>query len=107
MTSFKKLRAANQARDAEWDPDGKIDLGFRAAELGGEVGELLNCIKKLIREQIGIRGSRATMEEVADELADVAICTDLLAMHLGVDLDASVARKFNKTSEKYGLSVMI
>lgn len=101
---LKRLREANAARQAEWDKDGGIDAAYRAMELGGEVGELLNVVKKLERERRGIRGSRATKEQLAEELADVVICADLLAMHYGVDLGAAVVRKFNATSEKVGLS---
>jgi len=71
--------------------------------MAGEVGEACNVIKKLERERMGIRGSRATVEQLAEELADVVICADLIAMKEGIDLMASVAIKFNKTSEKVGL----
>ena len=97
------LRAANLARQAEWDVDGQITLSYRGNELAGEVGEACNIIKKLERERLGIRGSRASLAELAEELADVIICADLIAMQLGIDLDRAVAQKFNKTSEKVGL----
>lgn len=103
MTTFTTLRAANLARQAEWDPDDRITLAYRGNELGGECGEAQNIIKKLERERLGIRGSRATVQDLADELADVVICADLIAMAEGVDLDAAVAAKFNQTSEKNGL----
>ena len=98
------LRAANAARQAEWDKDSKIDLSYRGNELAGEVGEACNIIKKLERERLGIRGSRATSAQLAEELAGVVICADLIAMAAGIDLDEAVRRKFNATSEKVGLS---
>jgi acyl carrier protein/NTP pyrophosphatase (non-canonical NTP hydrolase) len=101
------LRAANVARHQEWDPNGKVDLSFRAIELGGEVGEALNVIKKLVRESIGIAGSRTTVTALSEELADVVICSDLVAMSAGVDLEAAVVAKFNTTSDKVGLSTKI
>ncbi|WP_333703374.1 MazG-like family protein [Sphingobium yanoikuyae] len=76
---------------------------FDALELGGEVGELLNVVKKLEREDRGWRGSRATPEDFADECADVLICLDKLARRRGVDLAAVTVRKFNATSDKVGL----
>lgn len=76
---------------------------FDALELGGEVGELLNVVKKLEREDRGWRGSRATPEDFADECADVLICLDKLARRRGVDLAAATVRKFNATSDKVGL----
>ena len=103
MTTHPTLRSANIARQDEWDQDGQITASYRGNELAGEVGEACNVIKKLERERLGILGSRATVGELADELADVLICADLIAMHYGIDLEAAVARKFNATSEKVGL----
>lgn len=107
MTTHSNLRAANIARQNEWDQDNQITAAYRGNELAGEVGEACNIIKKLERERLGIRGSRATTAELADELADVVICVDLIAMHYGIDLEAAIARKFNATSEKVGLSTRL
>lgn len=107
MTVYTTLRAANVARQLEWDNEGRIDAAYRGNELAGEVGEACNVIKKLERERRGIRGSRATVAELADELADVVICADLIAMQYGIDLDAAVARKFNATSEKVALDTRL
>ena len=101
--TFLALREANALRQAEWDDKSQIDLSYRGNELAGEAGEACNVIKKLERERLGIRGSRATLDELAEELADVVICADLIAMAAGVDLGEAVTRKFNKTSEKVGL----
>ena len=103
----RSLREANEAREREWDPEGKITLAYRGNELGGEAGEAQNIIKKLERERLGIRGSRATIEQLAMELADVVICADLIAMQAGIDLESAVIRKFNGTSEKYGLKTRL
>lgn len=104
---YLTLRSANQARQAEWDPGDKITLAYRGNELGGEAGEAQNVIKKLERERLGIRGSRATVGDLGDELADVVICADLIAMAEGIDLDRAVAAKFNATSEKVGLATRL
>lgn len=104
MTDFKTLREANIQRQAEWDPTDKITLAFRGNELAGETGEACNIIKKLERERLGLLGSRATVQGLAEELADVIICADLIAMQLGIDLlGAEVPKKFNKTSQARGL----
>lgn len=105
--SFSKLRAANAKRQKEWDRDYQITLSYRGTELGGEVGEALNIIKKLERERLGIKGSRATLDDLAEELADVIICCDLIAMATGIDLTGAVEKKFNKTSEKVGLETRL
>ncbi len=101
------LRKANVERNKEWDKDGVLTPSFRGLEIGGEVGEALNIVKKLERERLGIRGSRDTVEHLAEELADVIICADLLGMDYGIDLGAAIIAKFNATSEKHGLSIRI
>lgn len=102
-----KLRKANQRRQNEWDPTDNITIEFRGNELAGEVGEACNIIKKLARERMGIRGSRATMEMLAEELADVIICVDLIAMMVNIDVAKAVQDKFNSTSEKYKLKTRL
>jgi NTP pyrophosphatase (non-canonical NTP hydrolase) len=105
--SLELLRDANILREKEWDPESKISVLFHGNELAGEVGEACNIIKKLERERMGIRGTRATITELAGELADVVIVADLIALHSGIDLGQAVIDKFNATSTKYGLSVTI
>jgi NTP pyrophosphatase (non-canonical NTP hydrolase) len=102
---FHSLREANLARQADWcpDPTAQPDLSFRGNELAGETGEVCNVIKKLERERHGWSGSRDTKEHLAQELADIVICADLVAIAAGIDLDAAVEAKFNETSEKVGL----
>jgi NTP pyrophosphatase (non-canonical NTP hydrolase) len=106
--SFPALRAANAERHVEWwnGPEAP-SLSFRGNELAGEVGEACNVVKKLDRERMGMRGSRATKEQAAEEIADVIICADLIAMDLGIDLGDAVARKFNATSTKYELKTKL
>lgn len=85
-TVFDTLRAANAARQQEWDPTGFAKTrSWRFNELGGEVGEVCNILKKLHREACGVPGSRATKDQLAEELADVVICIDLAAMECLVD----------------------
>ncbi|MBI1261281.1 MAG: nucleotide pyrophosphohydrolase [Rhizobiales bacterium] len=107
MAEFTTLRAANEARQKEWDKGAKIDLSYRGNEMAGETGEACNIIKKLERERLGIVGSRATLEQLAEELADVIICVDLIAMSVGINMEAAVRSKFNVTSEKVGLKTRL
>lgn len=102
MTHYSSLRSANIARQTEWDEGNQISLSFRGNELAGEVGEACNVIKKLDREQMGIKGSRDTVEHLAQELADVVICADLIASAAGINLEDAIRDKFNATSEKHG-----
>jgi NTP pyrophosphatase (non-canonical NTP hydrolase) len=101
--NYRTLRSANIARQAAWCPENVPDLSFRGNELAGETGEVCNVIKKLERERLGWRGSRDTKEHLAEELADVVICADLIAIAAGINLDLATAQKFNATSEKVGL----
>lgn len=108
MTKHTNLRAANIARDKEWNTGTeRVSLAFRGNELAGEVGEACNVIKKLERERIGLRGSVASVSMLAEELADVIICTDLIAMDAGIDLETAVREKFNATSKKVGLKTVM
>jgi len=100
---MKALREANRIREKEWDANSRIDLSYRGNELGGECGEAQNIIKKLERERLGLRGTRTTIERLAEELADVLICADLIAMHFEIDIEEAVHKKFNMTSDKYNL----
>ena len=105
--TFKELRLANMLRDKQWDPEDRVTLWFRALELGGETGEALNIVKKIVREAIGIRGSRSTTAQLAEELADIVICVDLLAMELNIELNKTIIEKFDKTSRAQGLDTFI
>jgi NTP pyrophosphatase (non-canonical NTP hydrolase) len=99
------LRSVNGDRLASWEGElEKTDGIFHAAELGGEVGEVLNIVKKLHREEKGWRGSRASIADLAEEIGDVMICLDKLAAHYGIDIEAATIAKFNATSAKVGLS---
>ena len=100
---FKELRDANKRRHVEWAGDTEVSLSFRGLELGGEAGEVLNEIKKLERSRMGIAGGKTDLDGLKEELADVLICVDLVAMDLGIDLASAVEAKFNKTSKKFGL----
>ena len=126
-----KLRQANQIRQKEWSGSDKADTAFRTIEIGGEFGELseaigshlinsmmavevsgragkvMEAIKKQLRDQRGIQGNKADLEDVKEELGDCVIVLDLLAGNLGIDLEKAVKDKFNKTSRKYNLKTMI
>lgn len=102
---LERLRVANTARAKEWSP-GETNLSFKGVELAGEVGEACNIIKKMERERLGMRGGSVDLEGLTEELADVIICVDLIAMPLGIDLAAAIEAKFDKTSKKVGLRSM-
>lgn len=103
-----KLRIANDSRQVQWEnAQEKLSLSYLGNAIAGEVGEACNVIKKLEREQLGLRGSKASVSDLADELADVIIYIDILASRCDIDLGEAIRSKFNKTSEKYGLGTRI
>lgn len=105
---LKALREANSTRQDEWEnAKGKLSLSYFGNAIAGEVGEACNVIKKIERERLGLRGSRANISDLAEELADVIIYMDLLAADCGIDLEQAIKDKFNKTSIKYGLGTFI
>ena len=104
---LRDLRDANATRQNEWDPSDAITPSYRGNELAGEVGEACNVIKKLERERLGLRGTRSNRSALAEELADIVICVDLICMKYGINLDFAVIQKFNATSEKYGLATRL
>lgn len=88
MTAYTSLREANAARQKLWDPHNTVGIFWRVNELAGEVGEVCNMIKKVVRQQEGLRGSRVSLPELGEELADVIICADLVALTLGEQVPA-------------------
>lgn len=104
------LWSANLQRDKEWNPQKKISLSFRGMELAGEVGELLNELKKLERQQLRLVGSPPDNENLMEELGDVMICLSLICMHLHIspaEFIAATRKKFNKTSDERGLTIKL
>jgi len=104
--TFAELRKANADRQKEWDAHRKLTSTFFAIELAGEVGEVCNVVKKLEREREGIPGSRATLADLAEELADVITVADLLAERYGIDLETAITHKFNTVSRVRGFKTM-
>lgn len=98
------LRYVNTRRWREWSLGELEDPLYCALELGGEAGEVLNVVKKLVREQRGWAGSRSTKQDLGEELGDVLICLDTLARAYDIDLAEVTARKFNMTSIQRSLS---
>lgn len=80
------LHTANRERNKAWDTASDLTPSFRVNELLGEIGELCNVIKKLERERLNIRGSRDTLQHLAEELGDGVICLTLVASEFDLKL---------------------
>lgn len=105
--SLRFLRQKNKERAQKWPGGAKLSLEFQTIEFGGEAGELLNKIKKHLREVNGTKGSVTSIEAIADEMGDVIICLDLVAQHFDIDLEQAWRTKFNKTSKKYDIPCIV
>lgn len=74
----------------------------------GEVGKAANIVKKMNRIRDGIPGNNfdegyeELRSKLAEELADIVVCLDLMTQAMGFDLDTIRDTKFNKTSNKIG-----
>ena len=106
LDALLELRRANEIRDAEWYTGG-VSLSFRVMEVLAEAGELASEVKKLERHRLGFLGGSADRSNTANELADVIIAVDQLAMALNIDIAAAISKKFNATSVRYGLSTRL
>ena len=90
MLTNEKLREANVARCAIWHKDEKIPWTTAqwCVAMCGEVGEVLDQVKKLNRITSGIPGNKRTdaqvVEDLGSELCDVILYADLLAHECGI-----------------------
>jgi NTP pyrophosphatase (non-canonical NTP hydrolase) len=80
--AYATLREANAVREVEWDSGGQLDASFYANELAGEVGEAIHAGRFATLAENTV----LAMNELADELADVVICTHLVANKFGVEI---------------------
>lgn len=106
--TFARLREANSQRLADFDAYfgmERSEINWSPAEWGcalaGEVGELCNLLKKLLR------GQDIPQREIEDEAADVQIYLDLLAKRMNFSLADAVMRKFNEKSASIGSEVRL
>lgn len=106
MEFLQQLRVNNNERQKLWDPDNKLDLSFKALEFSGEAGELASKVKKLVRQELGVVGSRINIAEIEEEVADVLITLDLLCSKLNIDIEKVTKDKFNIVSRKNNFDVL-
>ena len=93
------LRSKNIERQSKWNGSEKVDNLFRAV------------VKKYFRGSNNIKGNQKSLEEILenleDEIGDVLITLDLLALQYNIDLQKCTTTKFNKTSKKVDIAVYI
>lgn len=105
LTQYNKQRSTEWCSNAAWSPGEK--MLFCSNELGGEVGEVQNEVKKVVRHIKGMKGGKSYFDDLEEELGDALICLDRLATACGIDLMRAACLKFNKTSEKHGFKTLI
>lgn len=109
---FERFAKISDSRNARWESTGSRPLSVleRAAELGGEAGEVLNVAKKLLRHELGMIGnfkpgdtSEAELKDKLEyEMGDVLVTLVNLQRKAGVDLLRGFKRAFNGKSEELG-----
>ena len=104
--TFTELRDANVIRCERWHPNGITSWSTSdwMTAIVGELGEAASLIKMRNRERDGLTGNKfsPTQEQIAHEVADVAIYLDLFAAAQGIDLGEAIREKFNIVSERNG-----
>jgi len=110
--TFATVSTTNVARCHRWHPDfDDEDPSWTGADwsnaMAGEAGEVCNVIKKLRRDDLGIRQAAADtrgalLAKLADEIGDVFLYLDLLAQFYGLNIDRCIADTFNRVSQREG-----
>lgn len=90
--------AHSRADGSDWSPAQWLQA------VVGELGEYANIRKKFER---GDLDQHEFYQLACDELADVVVYLDLLAMQLGINLGEAVMEKFNRTSIRVGSQIRL
>lgn len=85
MTEYSTFSEANAARQIEWLGGQHLPLTFRTNEMAGELGEVAELL--LDRWIPSSHMYTAWHRALADELADVIICSEIIAWQLSEQLD--------------------
>lgn len=109
---FEQIARVSSERSKRWTATGTRDLSVleRAAEVAGEVGEVVNVAKKLLRHELGMVGNfKAGDTTEADlkahlemEIGDGFITLFNLANKAGVDPWRGLQDAFNSKSAQLG-----
>lgn len=92
-----KARVIHELVVKRWPPYSPEDQQFLALALAGEVGEFCNIVKKLWRGDT-LDNAPAMIEE---ELADIRIYLELVALSFNVDLDEACEGKLPELERRW------
>lgn len=107
--TLKYISRINLERALVWHKSGLED--WSPAEWGnaaaGEMGELCNVLKKLLRHDMGINQANGLSREqlvkmAAQEIGDTFLYLNLIAQRLDLDMYDCVRDTFNRVSEREG-----
>jgi NTP pyrophosphatase (non-canonical NTP hydrolase) len=107
--TFEAVSRVNLERALVWHPGGLQE--WSPAEWGnaaaGEMGELCNVLKKILRVEGGIQQAnnldKNTLRQMAaQEIGDTFLYLNLIAQRLGLDMYECIADTFNRVSEREG-----
>jgi NTP pyrophosphatase (non-canonical NTP hydrolase) len=93
----RKAQVIHELVVKRWEPYSQEDQRFLALALAGEVGELCNVVKKQWRGD-ALPNAPAMIEE---ELADIRIYLELLALAFDVDLDDACEGKMPELERRW------
>lgn len=73
-------------------------LEFLLVSLLGELGEVSNIVKKVVRGDFLLEDKKA---EIAEEMADMFIYMMKLSYQMGIDLESACLEKIKKNQERF------
>lgn len=108
--TFQHFSTQNHARAKRWHAGTTWTLSDWGVAAGGEMGEVLDAIKKFNRLRDGFMSNNprqpkttdAAIDEICKEIGDTGCYLDLLAQHCGSTLGACMQRVFNEVSIREG-----
>lgn len=106
LTRFRNVNVARADRDFKNYSLPSSTLFF-AVGMAGEMGELLNLVKKLERKAHGgpdvgnsIKAGEINIHHLEEEIGGVLTYLDLLASRYSISLEEALTKTFNKVSDK-------
>ena len=98
------IRSQNRKIDAKFGQNDDTEteaIYARALKLNEEVGELCAEVLATRNHQRPDKLAQQNTETLGHEIADVLLCTLILADSLGVDIDKSLQEKIAKVDERF------
>lgn len=115
--SFKDFSRMNMKRHREWPRESsndaeEWDLNQWGIAIAEEAGEVCGSIKRLNRFRAGyvikrrksrLESEQEGLDKIKGEIGGLLVYLDLLAQHIGSNLEECAVTEFNSVSEREGL----